>query len=323
MKNNKKLPIRLAAVPKETIWGGTRLKENYNKTANFPQIAESWELTVRKDGENTALNAPFKGQKLSDIIKESKTDFLGTACTDTERFPLLIKFIDAKEDLSVQVHPNNEYSLLHENEYGKTEMWYVAEADEGAQLVLGLKAGCSIKDLSDSLQKGDLESKLNFVKVKKGDVFFIPPGLVHAIGRGILIAEIQQNSNVTYRVYDYNRKQSDGTLRPLHIHKALDVVEFFTDDEIKKMQFSKYTCDPSVLCSCQYFCVRKIEGEHTNLHVSQKSFAHVLVLNAANAFLKHKNSYYAIAKGDSWFLPAGIGDISVEGTVEFLITTLP
>lgn len=323
MKKQIHVPLRLASIPKETIWGGNRLKKFYGKTADFEKIAESWELTVRPDGENTVSDGEFKDFPLSAILGNTQTSVLGTSCFSYEQFPLLIKFIDAEDDLSVQVHPDNDYARLHENEYGKTEMWYIAEADEGAQLVLGLKDGCSVSEFAQSVENGTIEEKLNYVPVRKGDVFFIPPGTVHAIGKGILIAEIQQNSNVTYRVYDYNRTDRNGTPRQLHTKKALDVIRQRSPEEIHRMQFREVSDDPSLLCSSEYFRVNRYCGESKTFTVSEKSFAHLLVLHADRAILTWETGLSALAKGDSWFLPAGLGKITIEGSSDFLITTLP
>ena len=323
MKESEKAPILLEAVSKETIWGGCRLKKHYRKNAEFDKIAESWELTVRPDGENSAKNGIYKGLSLSKIIDMDRKFFLGTKLQYAERFPLLIKFIDAEDDLSVQVHPDDEYALPHENEFGKTEMWYIIEADEGAKLVLGLKENCSISDFANAALQGKIDDKLNYVNVKKGDVFFIPPGMIHAIGKGILIAEIQQNSNVTYRVFDYNRLQPDGSKRPLHTEKALDVIRNRTPEEVRGLQFKTPPTDPSLLCTCDYFRVNRYVGENQTFFVGESCFAHLLLLDGENTSLKWCRGSSATAKGDSWFLPAGIGEITVEGHSDFLVTTLP
>lgn len=318
-----KYPFLLSPVPKEILWGGNRLKSSFGKEADFEKIAESWELTARDDGDNTIANGALAGIPFSHVVMSNPTEMIGTSWKETDRFPLLVKFIDAADDLSVQVHPDDAYALPHENEYGKTEMWYIVEADEGARLVLGLKEGCTISDFAEAVETGEIGSKLNTVTVHKGDVFFIPPGMVHAIGGGILLAEIQQNSNVTYRVYDYNRKQTNGTLRPLHTKKALAVIKERTTDEIHRLQFKDCSSDPTLLCSCDYFCVRRYAGDRQIIPVNEKSFAHLLVLDAENASIQWGSDTFAIAKGDSWFLPAGLGEIIIDGKSEVLITTLP
>ncbi len=322
MSNSNYAPFRLLPVPKNVLWGGTRLKECYNKTADFDRIAESWELTLRPDGENIAANGIWKGLPLSKIIETDPQGILGTSF-NSGTFPLLIKFIDARDNLSVQVHPDDHFAMNYENELGKTEMWYIAEAEEGAQLVLGLKKGCTISEFAEAVEKGHIESMLNYADVKKGDIFFIPPGTVHAIGGGILLAEIQQNSNVTYRVYDYNRRQADGTLRTLHTEKALAVMKNLTEEEIQNIRFKDGSIEPSLLASCSYFKVHHYDGENDTFYVQQESFAHLLVLDADHASLKCGGESYTIAKGDSWFLPANLGSVAINGKADVLVTTLP
>ena len=186
----KKYPLKLSAVFKEIIWGGTRLKEEYGKVCDLDKLAESWELTVRPDGMNVITNGEYAGMTLGEYLGE-----------EAKGFPLLIKLIDACDKLSIQVHPNDEYAMKNEGEYGKTEMWYIVDALPGSKLVYGL-SGYDPDTFRKALADGECEKYLNYVDVKKGDVFFIPSGCVHAIGAGILIAEIQQSSKVTYRVYD-------------------------------------------------------------------------------------------------------------------------
>ena len=191
-------PIKLQPVFKEIIWGGNRLKTDYNKKSELNNIAESWELTVRDDGMNTIVGGEFDGITMDKYINRNGTGVITNK--EIDRFPLLIKFIDAEDNLSIQVHPDDEYAMAKANSLGKTEMWYVIDAKPGAKLVYGLKPGCTTEDLKAAIKNGTVEEQLNYVNVKKGDVFFIPSGLVHAIGAGILLAEIQQNSNITYRM---------------------------------------------------------------------------------------------------------------------------
>ncbi|MBE6599549.1 MAG: class I mannose-6-phosphate isomerase [Ruminococcaceae bacterium] len=318
----RKYPLKLRAVPKEILWGGDRLKRNYNKKADFQKLAESWELTVRPDGMSIIENGIYAGRPLSELVENGGADFLGRKSGSFDRFPLLIKFIDAKEKLSVQVHPDDEYALLHENEWGKTEMWYIMEADEGAELVYGLKEGVSVEEFARLTENGKAEDALFYTDVKKGDVFFIPSGQVHAIGGGILLAEIQQNSNVTYRVFDYNRKQGDGTLRELHTEKALDVVKLRNEGEIDALRFACGKNDTALLCACPFFTVYKYDiSAPLPLHVSEDSFLSVLVLHGEGA-ITQGDEIYTFVKGDSWLLPSGLGDVVITGEAELLITSL-
>lgn len=323
----KKYPLLIRPVSKEILWGGDKLKKEYAKTAPFDKIAESWELTVRDDGMSVIANGEYSGMELKRYITLGKTDVLGTNCKKYDRFPLLIKFIDAADNLSVQVHPDDTYALPNENEFGKTEMWYIMDAEPGAKLVYGLAEGCTIEEFADAVANGTVEEKLNYVEVHRGEVYFIPSGQVHAIGAGILIAEIQQNSNITYRVYDYNRRQADGSLRQLHTAKALDVIKIRTEDEIEKIRLSeaagKSNC--KTLCACEYFTSKKYTTSKENvavIHVDDTSFVSVLVLESDNGHLEMGDEILPLHRGDSYFIPAGKTDVRISGNAEIITTKI-
>ncbi len=315
----EKYAMLMTPVSKEIIWGGDKLRREYGKTAPFERIAESWELTVR-DGEMCVIaNGEYSGKTLGSYINEDKIGILGTNCEKYDRFPLLIKFIDAADRLSIQVHPDNDYALSHEGEFGKTEMWYIMEAEEGARLVYGLKEGCTVDEFAKAVHEGRTEEMLNFVPVHKGEVYFIPSGQVHAIGAGILIAEIQQNSNITYRVYDYNRKGADGKPRQLHTEKALDVIKLRSKSEIDEICFSKTEENDgsTILASCEYFTVKKynVNGS-VKLDAKDDSFLSVLVLDADNCTVGgHK-----AVRGDSFFIPAGSGMTEISGKADIIVS---
>ena len=292
-------PLKLVPVCKEIIWGGTRLKSEYSKVTDLDKVAESWELTVRHDGMNVIENGEYKGMTLGEYLGDK-----------AEGFPLLIKLIDACDKLSIQVHPDDEYAREKEGEYGKTEMWYIVDCEPGAKLVYGLK-NYNKDTFRAAVENGTLEDYMNYVDVKKGDVFFIPAGCVHAIGAGILIAEIQQSSNVTYRVYDYNRRGKDGQLRPLHVEKALDVIIDYTDEQIDAIRYSDGYFE-GALANCKYFRVERYVGNIT-LNVTDDSFMHVLCLSGEGTI-----GGQPITKGDSYFLPAGLGAVEVTGTAEII-----
>ncbi len=289
-------PLKLTPVCKEIIWGGSRLKKEYGKVADFDKIAESWELTVRHDGMNVIANGPCAGMTLGEYLGE-----------EAEGFPLLIKLIDACDRLSIQVHPDDAYAREKEGEYGKTEMWYIVDAEPGAQLVYGLK-DYDKESFRAAVAEGTLEKYMNYVDVKKGDVFFIPSGCVHAIGAGILIAEIQQSSNVTYRVYDYMRRGKDGKLRELHVDKALDVIVDHTAEEIEAIRFADGK-EEGCLANCRYFRVDRhlVEGEIT-LHAAD-GFVHLLCLAGEGEV-----AGVPVKKGESIFLPKGLTGVTVKGS---------
>ena len=314
---NNLYPLLLHPIPKEILWGGNRLKEHYGKSAPFARIAESWELTVRQDAMSTIANGACCGMSLADYIAENGCGVVSASYTG-DRFPLLIKFIDACDRLSIQVHPDDAYGLTHEGELGKTEMWYIVEADKGAQLVYGLKDGITAADFADAVRKGCIGDTLRYVDVHAGETYFIPAGQVHAIGAGTLIAEIQQNSNVTYRVYDYDRRQADGTLRQLHTDKALDVVKIRTDAELDALRFAASCGDDGEIAACSYFRVRKTDGRDLTLRTTS-SFLSLLCTDGEGEILC-AGEHYPIRRGDSYFIPRGCAECTLTGSAVVLIS---
>ena len=213
--------MKLQPVGKDYLWGGTRLREEYGKRIDLTPLAETWECSVHPDGPSVIANGEFKGMTLTDVLK-NHPEYLGTKVSNGE-LPVLIKFIDAKKDLSVQVHPNDKYAGIYEHQNGKTEMWYVLDAEEDASLVYGFQHKVTADIIRKAVATATLDRHLQKVGVHKGDVFFVPSGTVHGIGAGVLIAEIQESSNVTYRVYDYDRIDKNGMKRELHFDKAIKV----------------------------------------------------------------------------------------------------
>ena len=313
-------PIKLQSVFKEIIWGGNRLKTDYNKKSDLSNIAESWELTVRDDGMNTIVGGEFDGITMQEYINENGFEVVSSKALD--RFPLLIKFIDAEDNLSIQVHPDDAYGMAKANSLGKTEMWYIIDAKPGAKLVYGLKPTSTLESLKLAIQNGTVEDELNYVDVKKGDVFFIPSGLVHAIGAGILLAEIQQNSNITYRVYDYNRLGKDGKPRELHVEDALNVIVNRSESEIDKIRFSTNVKNDNTLACCEFFNVKKffVDG-HCEFSANAESFHSILCLDG-NGEIEYQGERFPVCKGDSYFIPAGIGTYCVNGNLEIIISRI-
>ena len=279
-------PLKLVPVCKEIIWGGNRLKSEYGKVSDLEKIAESWELTVRGDGMNVIDNGEYKGMTLGEYLGDK-----------AEGFPLLIKLIDACDKLSIQVHPDDEYAREKEGEYGKTEMWYIVDAEPGAKLVYGLK-NYNKDTFRAAVENGTLEDYMNYVDVKKGDVFFIPAGCVHAIGAGILIAEVQQSSDVTYRVFDYNRRDKAGNLRELHVAKAIDVIKDLSEADMNALRYER-DVNSDKLVDCKYFSVDKKDVNGTLEFAVKDSFTHLLCLDGEGEV-----DGYSIKKGDSYLLPA-------------------
>ncbi len=317
--------IKLTAHCTDYIWGGNRLREEYGKVMDSDKIAESWELSCHKDGKSIVASGEYSGKTLPEYIEAKGKGVLGTNCERFEYFPILIKLIDAKDNLSVQVHPSNDYAMRVEGEYGKTEMWYIVDCEEGAELLYGFKHEISSEEFAERIANNTLLEVTNNVPVHKGDVFFIEAGTLHAIGKGILIAEIQQNSNTTYRIYDYGRVGADGKPRPLHVEKACEVTELVPPKYPTTAQGTPEQLDGStktLLRSCEYFNVNKLELDGTvALEADTKSFNSILVLDG-NCTITVNGESITAAKGDSVFVDAGTGSYTVSGKGELILTDI-
>ncbi len=314
----KSFPLKLKQISKNAIWGGTRLAAEYGLGKPGEQIAESWQLTCRDDEVNTIVGGKYDGKTLAEYISENPLA-VGTK-HDGGRFPLLIKLIDAESDLSIQVHPDDEYAAKYTTDFGKTEMWYIVDAKPGAKLIYGLNGKYSSEELRAAIENGTLENMMNYVDVYPGQAYFIPSGLVHAIGAGILIAEIQQNSNITYRVYDYNRRGADGKLRELHIDDALAVIASTDPAGVK----SEQSDDPATIAKCRYFDVKKVTltGTSKDIDVTEESFTHVMCVKG-KALIACDGVDYAVTAGEGYFIPAGTGVLTLEAeSADLIVTTL-
>lgn len=310
-------PIKLKPVFKEIVWGGNRLKSDFGFTSDLNNIAEAWMLCARNDGDNIVCNGEFTGKSFTALVSENK-EFLGKKGEKYGEFPLLIKFIDAKQDLSVQVHPDDEYARIHENSFGKTEAWYILDCDEGASLIYGFNKKITKEEFKNSIEDNSFLDNVNRVPVHKGDIFFIGAGTLHAIGGGILLAEVQQNCNTTYRVYDYNRLVN-GKPRELHVEKAVDVTITDKPEAAAKGTDSEFG---KALCECEFFKMNElaVNGEK-QLDVNGDSFVSLLILDGEGT-LKNGNDNLDLKKGESIFLPAGLGTIQLSGNFKALVSTL-
>lgn len=310
--------LKLKPSCKDYLWGGHRLAEEYGVKYDGEVLAEAWELSCHPDGPSYIANGMYAGKTLQEYIDIKGKEVLGLNCRRFRDFPILTKFIDAKQSLSVQVHPSNRYALKNEGQYGKTEMWYVMDADPGAYLYYGFKTEISKEEFAKRIEEDTLLEVLNAVPVQKGDVLFIESGTIHAIGAGILIAEIQQNSNVTYRVYDYGRVGKDGKKRDLHIEKALAVTN--------RVPIIKDKSSYPHVADCDYFTVDKLNLDGTFMNkmegqVSDASFVSILMLDGEGT-ISNQGETLIFKKGDSFFLEAGSGAYTVEGTCDALVTTI-
>ncbi len=302
---------RLSPAFKDYLWGGNRMRGRFGFSFDAPCIAEAWVLSAHPAGPSLLPDKAF--MTFPEYLKEAGKKVLGTHCEGITDFPVLVKLIDAADDLSIQVHPDDAYAGEHEASAGKTEFWYVLDAEPGASLFCGFKKEISKEEFASRIKEGTLPEVLRSFPVKKGDSFFISPGTIHAIGKGILLAEIQQNSNVTYRVFDYDRVGADGKKRELHIDKALDVTRLSPAEPEQKGEH---------LAECKYFTVDDIKPGKDGYRgrVGAESFAHLLFVEGEGevACGEEKIKY---SPGSSIFLPAGSGEFIITGEGEVLLTT--
>lgn len=314
-----KTPLLLKPVFKEIVWGGNNLRDKYGFETELNNIAEAWMLCAREDGDNIIVNGDNAGMSFTEYVKANK-DKLGTKGAKYGEFPLLIKFIDAKADLSVQVHPDDEYARIHENSYGKTEAWYILDCEEGAELIYGFNKNLTREEFKSSIEDNTFLDYVNKVKVKKGDVFFINAGTLHAIGSGILLAEVQQNCNTTYRVYDYNR-MVNGKPRELHVEKAIDVTDTVPptrNGDPDAAPVVKGDATEQALCQCEFFKMDTldVDGNYT-IDVTDESFVSLLVLEGKGVI-----GGVEAAAGDSIFVEADFGKLEISGKVKVLVSVL-
>ncbi|MCD8021422.1 MAG: class I mannose-6-phosphate isomerase [Lachnospiraceae bacterium] len=310
--------MKLKPSCKDYIWGGRRLAKEYGIAYDGDVLAEAWELSCHPDGPSLIENGEYQGKTLEEYIELAGRDVLGRHCGRFQEFPILIKLIDADQNLSIQVHPDDRYALENEGQFGKTEMWYVLDAKEGAFLYYGFQRAISREEFARRIQNDTLLDVLHAVPVQKGDVLFIESGTIHAIGEGIVIAEIQQNSNVTYRVYDYGRVGKDGKKRDLHIEKALAVTN--------RVPIVKNGKSYPHVADCDYFTVDKLNLDGIMMEklegtVTEDSFLSILVLGGEGKILCGADEV-AYKKGDSLFLPAGSGEYQIEGVCDALLTSI-
>ncbi len=316
----KLYPLKLTPVLKSAIWGGHRIFDTFSVGKADEESAEAWMLTLRPDGVNRIENGEAAGMTLADYANAVGMP----ALCESEEFPLLIKIIDANDRLSVQVHPDDAYAAAHGLDAGKTEMWYVLDAEPGATLVSGLKDGVSAEDMRRAVENGTCEKLLNAVPVQKGDCFYIPAGLVHAIGRGILIAEIQQNSNTTYRLYDYDRVGTDGKKRELHIEKGVEVIKTaFDDTSVSVCQ--TVTDEPNftekILCRSPFFEAKSVTLSDGRSFTLSESMTHVLCVNGEGG-LSCDGTVYPIRRGEAYLIPAGLScRLFSESSTECILST--
>jgi mannose-6-phosphate isomerase len=321
-------PIKFLPVFKDYIWGGREL-EKLGKTLPEGITAESWEISTHPDGISSVSNGEFKGMLLTELVDRLGDKIVGAQLNgDCRRFPLLIKFIDANDRLSVQVHPEDEYAMEHENgEYGKNEMWYIISSKPGAKLIYGTRPGIRKEDFEKAVEEDRIGQCLHEVEVFPGDVLNIPAGLIHAIGDGIVLAEIQQNSNTTYRVFDYNRVDSKGNRRPLHIEKALDVIDFNLHADKAKASGLEVKLGPGSAKTYKivnkYFSVEIYDVKDSIEEAADGSRFYIYVFVDGNGEIHYDGGKIDAAKGESILIPASLGKYTIKGNFKALKTYVP
>lgn len=314
--------IKLTPAFKDYLWGGTRIRDELGKQCDMDIIAESWELSAHADGVSKVASGKYQGMYFNDYLEAIGPEALGWKCQHYDRFPILIKFIDAANSLSIQIHPDDEYALKNEGEYGKNEMWYIMDCDEGAYIYYGTKGNISKEELRERIKNNTILEVLNKVYVHKGDVYYVQAGTIHAICGGILICEIQQSSNCTYRMYDYDRRDKFGNPRQLHIDKAIDVVRTgkpavsgIGDSEKDSMGNEK-----TLLVQCKYFeCNKYVVANELQLPIDETSFRSVMVVNGSGVIGDGEHSMEFV-RGDSFFIPAFKSIIDIKGQCEIIVT---
>jgi len=311
-------PLQFTPIFKERIWGGTQLKTVLNKPIDAEKTGESWEISSVSDNVSIVSNGIYKGKSLNELLAEFPKQVLGTRVVEQfgSQFPLLFKFIDAQQDLSIQLHPNDELAKKRHNSFGKTEMWYVMQAEQGSRMIVGFKEKSSPEEYLENLNNKTLLTILDTQTVKEGDVFFLETGTIHAIGAGIVVAEIQQTSDITYRVYDFDRVDADGIPRELHVDLALDAINY--DVVAAKRSYSKVQNNANEIVDCPYFTTNYIEITDRVAMTSNPSTFKVLMGVSGDFELLMNNVTYTYSKGDTLLIPAGAPNFELKGTASVL-----
>ncbi len=307
-------PLKFKPIFKERLWGGTKLKNVLNKQIDIEGIGESWELSAVKGDVSLVANGKLKGTKLSKLIEDYKEALIGTVVYKEfgSDFPVLIKFIDANKDLSIQLHPNNELAQQRHNCFGKTEMWYIMQADENSELIVGFNKNVTKEEYIENLQNNSLSKILNYEKVKEGDTFFINTGKVHAIGAGIMLAEIQQTSDITYRVYDWNRKDKDGNTRELHTEEAIGAIDYVKKEDFK-MQYTTEKNSTNAMVQCPYFTTNYLEIDKTFVSdISKRDSFTIYLCVDGEALISNDFGTEKLKKGETILIAATATEVKIQ-----------
>ncbi|MDD3003635.1 type I phosphomannose isomerase catalytic subunit [Flavobacterium sp.] len=316
--HTKLYPLQFEPIFKERIWGGEKLRTQFNKKTVSPITGESWELSTVEGDISVVVNGFYQGKLFTELIESSPEELLGAHVFKQfgTQFPLLFKFLDAKEDLSIQVHPNDFLAKKRHNSFGKTEMWYVVQADPDSRIIVGFKENSSEEEYLINLKNKSLVSILETIKVNVGDVFFIETGTVHAIGAGVVIAEIQQTSDVTYRLYDFDRKDASGATRELHVDMALEAINYKKVKTQRSYKKEENKSNPVV--DCPYFTTHFIPlTSEMAIHKKGDCFTVYMCVDG-NFTIEVDHTFYNYKKGDTVFLPAALKQYKLDGKASIL-----
>lgn len=316
-------PIKFNPLLKSTIWGGDKIIPFKKLDSKQENVGESWEISGVPDNETIVSDGPFKGQKLNDMVATLKDKLVGAANYKRfgDEFPLLIKFIDARQDLSIQVHPTDEIAKKQGKERGKTEMWYIMNSDEGAKLFSGLKTQITPEQYKEMVENDTICDALVQYTVKEGDCFFLPAGRIHAIGTGCFLAEIQQTSDVTYRIYDYGRKDKDGNCRQLHTREAAECINYNVEKNYRTEYLPKKN-EGVNLVNCPYFntAVYDLDEPMTLDYSELDSFVILIGMKGEGRITDNEGNETSLKAGETILIPATTLSLKVEGTIKFLET---
>lgn len=311
--NKTMYPIKFTPILKDKIWGGQKLKEVLNKNSDLPNIGESWEISDVEGDTSIVANGTLKGKSLKDLLVMYQSEILGDKNYKVfgNKFPLLIKFIDAKQDLSIQLHPNDELAAKRHNSFGKTEMWYVLQADEGSNLIVSFNQKVTPEKYLKHLEEKTLTEILNFDEVSEGDTYFIEVGRVHAIGAGVMVAEIQQTSDITYRVYDWDRVDDEGNERELHNDLAIDAIDFDMPDNFR-VKYAQEENTSNAMVSCPYFNTSYLKVTETLAKINDKDSFFIYMCTNGEARIEANGITETLVKGETLLLPAAIKSYQIH-----------
>ncbi|ADL13630.1 type I phosphomannose isomerase catalytic subunit [Acetohalobium arabaticum] len=318
-------PLKFEPIHKEKIWGGNRLAAQFDRSLPADKIGESWELAAHENGTSIVSNGCFKGEGLPELIDKYWAEIMGQEIerSNYDKFPLLIKLLDANDKLSIQVHPDDEYAAKYNiDDSGKNELWYIIDAKPDAELIYGLQPDMTKEEFATSIEDGRLIDKLNSISVNPGDVVFIPAGTVHAIKEGILLAEIQQNSDTTYRIYDWDRVGSDGNPRELHIKEALEAIDFNRNsyEKCRSIKLTEDNYQRKILAISEYFITERIKVENSFRAEPKKRRFEVLLSLTGQAEVSYSQDTVTISRGETVLIPAQLDSYQLNGKTEVLRT---